>query len=126
MSKRCCICCAMFLSKLNNKVTVGATSGRVFPWALPPWIDNKEVEDGVFEMLSEKIIGAMGNLGKPKLQYQDSGSDSGLSNPDTDDSHSVHGNPDESRLGSGLSTLGESGPELKEGAQKGKGVRVAV
>ena len=67
VSERCCFCChwlsfALDGWALDRRIKFGAISGRVYPWAPPPWIP-KEAKESILRWLSSEIILALKRLG---------------------------------------------------------------
>ena len=67
VSERCCFCCydlswALDGWALDRRLKFGAISGRVYPWAPPPWI-SKEAKEFILTSLSSEITLALKRLG---------------------------------------------------------------
>jgi hypothetical protein len=64
---------------LDKEIVFEATSGKVYPWAFPPWINDEVMKARLWEILSSEIKRALDELGIVKQKHPDSGSDSGRS-----------------------------------------------
>ena len=67
LSERSCVCCQRLscgfnILALNRGIKLGAISGRVYPWAPPPWI-SKEAKEIILQRLSREITLALKRLG---------------------------------------------------------------
>lgn len=60
----------------------GATSGKVYPWALPPWVDRVDVGHFILRHLVDALRDRLVNMVPPATKHGDSGSDSGRSDDD--------------------------------------------
>jgi hypothetical protein len=60
VSKLCCSMCFSYIEALpGNGPAIRGTSGRIFPWALPPWETRVEVVEKVWRRVSKAVYFAL-------------------------------------------------------------------
>jgi len=54
VSKGCCFMCSLYMG-LQGNVEVRTTTGKIFPWAMPPWERDPAIYQQVWRELKERV-----------------------------------------------------------------------
>jgi hypothetical protein len=78
VSKKCCYMCELYLKKASHcKLQVSGSSGKIFPWTMPPVEVDRSIYEYMWEDVQEKVWRALDNLEVLATERRQSDSDSG-------------------------------------------------